>query len=330
VKLSFFLWGTAPDAELRRLAADGTILQDAVLGAQIDRLLKDPRAERQVYRLVHEWLALEELDLGSKADAAKLPSSLGADLLAEVRLLVGEVVKAGGSLPQLLTARATFMNATTAPLYGVGTIKTPDFQKQPLDAVKWRRGILTTPAVLAAHAKESGRSPMQRGKFLVNELFCHGFPSEAGVAAMALPGGDTGQTFRDKFLPLEVVSPCNNCHKALNAGFAFDVFDHAGRRYSSTVVADAEARGVFDLPPYDVVKFTNPHEAIEGFAAHPALGRCFVSQAWRFAQGRVPGAIDARALADLETAHFQGGQRLLSAFAAVARSDSFRAVVARR
>ena len=44
-RLSFMLWGAPPDAELRRLAASGKLRDPAVLDAQVDRLLADPRSD---------------------------------------------------------------------------------------------------------------------------------------------------------------------------------------------------------------------------------------------------------------------------------------------
>jgi len=45
-RLSYFLWGSFPDDALRRAAQDGSLLTDAGLTAQVDRMLKDPRAAR--------------------------------------------------------------------------------------------------------------------------------------------------------------------------------------------------------------------------------------------------------------------------------------------
>ena len=44
-RLSYFLWATMPDAELRRGADSGELLQPAALMAQTRRLLASPRAD---------------------------------------------------------------------------------------------------------------------------------------------------------------------------------------------------------------------------------------------------------------------------------------------
>src|SRR5262249_12946007 len=42
--LSYFLWGTMPDAELLRLAEQGKLHDDKVLREQVQRMMRDPRA----------------------------------------------------------------------------------------------------------------------------------------------------------------------------------------------------------------------------------------------------------------------------------------------
>jgi hypothetical protein len=182
---------------------------------------------------------------------------------------------------------------------------------------------LTTALVLAAHAKEDGRSPMQRGRFLVDDVMCHSFPPEAGVAAMELPDGDYA-SFRERFQPLEETQPCNNCHRVLNAGFAFDIFDDVGRRWPPDRVGSEEARGKFDLPPFEPLYFETTVEAVEGFADHPALAACFAVQTYRFAMGRVPGVEDAAAFEAVHAAFVEGRQDVIELLRQVALSDRFR------
>jgi Protein of unknown function (DUF1592)/Protein of unknown function (DUF1595) len=55
-RLSLFLWNSEPDAELRALAARGVLHQPAVLRAQTDRLLDDPRSRRFVEAFLDYWI----------------------------------------------------------------------------------------------------------------------------------------------------------------------------------------------------------------------------------------------------------------------------------
>ena len=44
-RLSFFLWGEAPDDELRALGANGRLTRTRTLQRQVERMLEDPRSE---------------------------------------------------------------------------------------------------------------------------------------------------------------------------------------------------------------------------------------------------------------------------------------------
>lgn len=164
---------------------------------------------------------------------------------------------------------------------------------------------------------------MQRGAFLVDEVLCLGFPPDAGEASMTLPDGVEDKTFREQFAPLETTAPCSNCHRMLNAGFAFTLFDNVGRRYPLERVGDEEAVGTLDVVPYDAVDFTNPGEAVEGLSQHPVFTRCVVGQTFRYGQGSVPADVDADLMADLEES-FEGSEgNMLELLRSIALSERF-------
>lgn len=326
-KLSFFLWGEPPDDALRTAAFDGSLLDDATYAAEVDRLIDDPRARRRFTHFVFEWLGLDDLDLASKAGADELPPELGADMAREVELLVGDVLfDRGLGLRELLIADETFVNERLAAVYGISGVTGEEFRRVSLAGTE-RLGILTTPIVLAAHAKETGRSPMQRGHFLLDQVMCHSFPSDAGVAIMRLPEAEPGQTFRDQFAVLETTAPCSNCHRTLNAGFVLDIFDTFGRRDPD--VGAEEAAAFFMLPPWETLRFETTVEGVTQFADHPAVPRCMVAQAYRFAQGRMPGADDAATLAALWDAFDAAGRDVRDLLREIALSERFRAAAGR-
>ena len=59
-RLSFFLWGMPPDAELLEIAAEGK-LSDKELERQSQRMLADPRSEALGTRFAGLWLRLQDL-----------------------------------------------------------------------------------------------------------------------------------------------------------------------------------------------------------------------------------------------------------------------------
>ncbi|MEY4776378.1 MAG: hypothetical protein RL759_891, partial [Verrucomicrobiota bacterium] len=60
-RLSFFLWSSAPDAELRALAASGKLHEPAVLAAQMRRMVKDAKSERLAREFGCQWLHVRDV-----------------------------------------------------------------------------------------------------------------------------------------------------------------------------------------------------------------------------------------------------------------------------
>ena len=60
-RLSYFLWSSAPDAELLRLAAEGRLQDPANLTAQVERMLDDPRSRAFASTFVGQWLGTQEI-----------------------------------------------------------------------------------------------------------------------------------------------------------------------------------------------------------------------------------------------------------------------------
>ncbi len=326
-KISYFLIGRGPDAELRALADDGTLADEVVLAGQVDRLLADPRAEEALVAFFFDWLGLEHLDLSLKLAADELPEGLDRSMVEEASRMIRRVVfQDGGTLRELLTTRTTEIDGNLAAHYGISGITGAEFQEASLEGTE-RAGLLTTGLVLAAHAKESGRSPMQRGNFLIAEVMTLGFPAEFGAAAMTLPDGVEDLSFREQFEPLETTQPCLNCHRMLNAGFAFDVFDSVGRRFPADRVGPEETVATFDAPPYASVSFDTTVEAVEGLSRHALMRRSFVGQMFHSAQGSAPSDDDADTMSDLEDAYEATEGDVLALMREIALSSRFRAAV---
>ncbi len=122
-RLAFFLWNSAPDAELRALAARGELHQPDTLRAQTDRLLKDARSRRFTDAFLDYWLDLRRVNATSP-DAALYPDYYLDDLLTEsavqeTQLFFAELLR--GDLParNLVAADFTMLNERLALHYGL-------------------------------------------------------------------------------------------------------------------------------------------------------------------------------------------------------------------
>ena len=93
-RLAFTLQDSAPDQELLNLALDGSLAQDEVLEAQIDRLFDTERAQQSMMAFFAQYL-----DLGRLSRVERDPDvyegftpSLLSAMEAEVRLLVNDLI----------------------------------------------------------------------------------------------------------------------------------------------------------------------------------------------------------------------------------------------
>jgi hypothetical protein len=102
------------------------------------------------------------------------------------------------------------------------------------------------------------------------------------------------------------------------------VFDGVGRRWPLDRVGPEEAAGLFDLAPYEPIRFSTTPEAITAFASHPALSRCFVIQTYRIAAGALPGSEDAATIDAIERSFLDGGQDVRALLRSIATSPRFR------
>ena len=61
-RLSYFLWSSLPDAELRELAAAGRLHQPDVLAGQLKRMLSDERTRRLASEFACQWLHVRDFE----------------------------------------------------------------------------------------------------------------------------------------------------------------------------------------------------------------------------------------------------------------------------
>ena len=87
-RLSFFLWGSAPDEQLLSLAKSGELSKPHTLNATINRMLADPKIERFLDTFPAQWMQLENL-FGVAPDPKLYPQyNLEGGVPASVQMVV--------------------------------------------------------------------------------------------------------------------------------------------------------------------------------------------------------------------------------------------------
>jgi hypothetical protein len=291
-KLSFFLWNTIPDEELRELAVRGQLSDEKVLRQQVQRMLKDPRAETLASNFVFHWLDLKRLE-EVEPDTSIFPYASGRgdpreDYLTELELFAKSIFDEDRSVLDFMTAKDTYVNERVALLYGIHSVKGDRFQRIELeDSTRW--GLLGKGAVLMAAAYPNRTSPVLRGAFIL-EYIVGAPPATPPPGVEAFPEAEIGtakaRTVRDIMAKHRENPTCFSCHGVMDPlGFALENFDAVGvwrdvDRYAGTAIDSAA-----ELP--DGTAVSGPDDLREALLRNPEqFVQTFTERFLMYALGR--------------------------------------------
>ncbi len=233
-RLSFFLWGAGPDAELLTVADQGRLSAPGVLAKQTRRMLADPRAEALATRFGSQWLRLQDLDKVFP-DPIQFPyydNTLMSALRRETELFFESLVREDRSVLDLISADYTFVNERLAKHYGIPNVTGDAFRRVPLP--EYRRGILGHGSVLTLTSNSDRTSPVQRGKWVMEVLLgTPPPPPPPNVPALDATKASSGGkllTVRQRMEEHRANPACNSCHRVIDPlGLALENFDATGK-----------------------------------------------------------------------------------------------------
>ncbi len=233
-RLSYFLWASTPDKELLQLADQGKLTDPAVLRAQVERLLNDPRAETLSRHFAGQWLGFDDLREVVNPDPARFPTFTPALRVAMYRESVeffSYILKENRPVTELLDADYTFLNAELAAHYGIAGVEGTAMQRVKLTD-RQRGGVIGQASVLTATSLPLRTSPVKRGKWILDNLMGTPPPPPPPDAG-TLPQDDKtpdGLSFRAQLEKHRRVESCAGCHAKIDPlGFGLENFDAIGR-----------------------------------------------------------------------------------------------------
>lgn len=263
-RLSYFLWGSLPDAELRQLADQGRLTDSNVLAAQTERLLNDPRGKRFVRDFGGEWLDLHQIDF-TEPDRRLYP---GFDLIVEQSMLqethryLQQMLDQNLSVSHVIDSDFTFLNSRLANYYGIEGVDGDQLQHVKLQPQHRRGGLLTHGSVLKVTANGTNTSPVLRGVWVSERLLGVDIPPPPENVPAIEPDIRGAKSIREMLALHKESDNCASCHRKIDPpGFALENFDPSGRwrdRYR-TVSKGRRGKGMeidasFELPdgrPFD-------------------------------------------------------------------------------
>ncbi len=251
-RLSYLLWSSQPDDELRRVAASGKLRDPNVLTEQARRMLKDARVRRLATEFACQWLHIYDFDSLDEKSEKHFPEfrDLRGDMYEESIRFFTDAFQQDASVLSFFDADHTFVNERLAKFYGVSRSSTlrvePSGAKglysesratdcQRIDNLKQqgRGGLLGMSATLTKQSGASRTSPILRGNWVSEVLLGEKLPKPPkGVPQ--LPEDEAaleGKTVRQLVELHSIDEKCINCHQRIDPfGFALEGFDTIGRR----------------------------------------------------------------------------------------------------
>jgi hypothetical protein len=326
-RLSFFLWQSAPDAELQKVAAAGGLRAPGALEKQVRRMLADSRAESLSTRFASQWLRLQDVEK-IHPDALLFPSfdnGLAESYKRETELFFNSIVREDRAITDLLTADYTFVNERTAKVYGIPNIVGENFRR--VSVPDERRGILGQGSVLMQTAVADRTSPVQRGKWIMEVLL--GSPPPAPPPDVP-PLDDTkaatatGKSLstRERMEEHRKNPACTSCHRVIDPlGLALENFDVVGGWRIKDNGVTVDANGVL----YDGTKLAGPADLRQALLSHSdSVIRNFTDNLMAYALGRRIEYYDEPAIRAIARKAAQTGNHFSSFVLGIVNSAAFQ------
>lgn len=232
-RLSYFLWSSTPDEELRRLAAAGELSRPEVLQQQTRRMLRDERIRRLATEFGCQWLQIYEFSTTESKSEQAFPefNSLRDDMYEESIRFVTDLFQQDASLLSLLDADHTFVNERLAKFYGLDGVSGETWRRIDGLRQQGRGGILGLSSILARQSGTARTSPILRGNWISEVLLGEKLPrppKDVPQLADTVPGGLSERQWIERH---SSDAACAKCHQRIDPfGFSLEGFDGMGRR----------------------------------------------------------------------------------------------------
>ena len=232
-RLSYFLWSSMPDAELRAGAAAGKLHNPDVLVAQARRMLPDPRVRRLAIEFACAWLHIHDFESLDEKSERHFPTfaSVRGPMYEEAIRFFTDAFQNDGSVLALFDTDHTFLNESLAQHYGIPGVTGAEWRR--VDGVKkfGRGGILGLSATLAKQSGASRTSPILRGNWVAEVILGDKLPRPPKDVPR-LPEDEATETLTVRQLTEKHTSDprCAGCHARMDGyGFALEGYDTIGR-----------------------------------------------------------------------------------------------------
>ncbi|MFT6178693.1 MAG: hypothetical protein ACJAQT_000435 [Akkermansiaceae bacterium] len=217
--------------------------------------------------------------------------------------------------------------------------------------VEHRKGMLTHPAWLIAHAQNTETDPVIRGKWVREKLLAGTIP-EIPITVEAVIPEDHHMTLRNRLAGVTEKKYCWRCHERMNPlGYAFEMFDDFGRfrtqeslehpdnllkKGPDKAANHVDLRDTYKTLPVDSKGFlkgtndpaldgeiTNALDLADRLGKSTRVRQSIIRHAFRYFMGRNEFLSDSKTLIDADAAYIKSGGSFNAVILSLLTSDSF-------
>ena len=284
-RLSYFLWGSAPDDALRERAQKGLLADRDQVRSTVKQMLESDRSEEFVTRFSQQWLLTTKYE--AVASSGKIPVEILEDMSIETGKFLRYFLRENISVRKMLNAKFTFASHRLADFYG---LPRPSYPYAPVRLEgSGRMGLLTQGSLLAMTSNGTAASPVKRAKWILDRILCQPPGAPPMMAELENSEKFSGKTMRERLEHHRQNPSCAGCHAKMDPiGLAFESFDIHGKMLSKDQLSGIDLAGV--LP--DGTAFDSHESLIAHFRVSAEFPRCLTTKLATFALGRAPDAVE--------------------------------------
>jgi Protein of unknown function (DUF1592)/Protein of unknown function (DUF1588)/Protein of unknown function (DUF1595)/Protein of unknown function (DUF1585)/Protein of unknown function (DUF1587) len=323
-RLSFLLRNTTPDAELLSAAESGTLDTDEGLAQTVTTMLEEVGTQEALRSFHFQLLGIDRF-VNIEKDTTAFPTykpEMKQMFIDEQGMFFDYIYTEGLGYRDILQSDVVFVNATTAPIYG---LQATGNQLQQKTVGPERPGYLTRAGYLALNAGLTSPSPIKRGVDVVNRLLCGDAAPPADLVIPPIPEAKAGQTNRDMYEEFTGTGVCGGCHNTLinPPGYALENFDALGKVRTTDANQPVDTTGNFGALPENPA-FTGIVDVVNQLAEHRHAHACYSARLAEFALARDIGETDSDLLASLQSSSLTDKASLRDMLVSLVQSPAFK------
>jgi hypothetical protein len=323
-RLSFLLWDSIPDDELRARAAK--LHEPAVMEEQLRRMLRDRRMRGMAEEFGARWLGVRDFVANHGRSLKHFPEFTPAlrDALAEepVRFFEDALLN-DRPVVDVITADAVIINDILAKHYGIPGVNGPEWRRIENVSAYGRGGFLGLGAVIAKQSAAARTSPIKRGAWLLQVLGerLPKVPPDVPPLPETPPAGLSVRELTERH---RADSKCAGCHVRIDPyGMAMERFDAIGRLRPASELKAGDTKGIL-RDGTEIEDFVGLKNHFAGPRREDVL-HTLARKLTGYALGRSVIMSDRKLVDEVAKAMTSGG-RWSDALLVIVRSEQFRSI----